>query len=112
MQTVVGMILGAVLLALGVYAYDSTQTSNAANSQVAQTNHHRELGHRGQRLACVEVARPRRLGQNLVKIAVKLFLGRGLWPFATWLTWPFARQRLPSRIDPWSAHPARGICRQ
>jgi hypothetical protein len=38
MQTVVGMILGAVLLALGVYAYDSTQTSNAANSRVAQTN--------------------------------------------------------------------------
>ena len=38
MQTVVGMILGAVFLALGVYAYDSTQTSNAANSLVAQTN--------------------------------------------------------------------------
>jgi hypothetical protein len=38
MQTVVGMILGAVLLALGVYAYDSTLTSNAANNQVAQTN--------------------------------------------------------------------------
>ena len=38
MQTVVGMILGAAFLALGVYAYDSTQTSNAANSLVAQTN--------------------------------------------------------------------------
>jgi len=32
------MILGAVLLALGVYIYDSMQTSSVANGQVAQTN--------------------------------------------------------------------------
>jgi len=38
MQTVFGMILGAVLLALCVYAYDSFQTSSVANGEVAQTN--------------------------------------------------------------------------
>jgi hypothetical protein len=38
MQTFLGMILGAVLLALGVYIYDSMQTSSVANGQVAQTN--------------------------------------------------------------------------
>jgi len=38
MQTFFGMILGAVLLALGVYIYDSMQTSSVANGEVAQTN--------------------------------------------------------------------------
>lgn len=38
MQTVLGMILGAVLLALGVYIYDSMQTSSVANGQVAESN--------------------------------------------------------------------------
>ncbi|WP_024505956.1 hypothetical protein [Bradyrhizobium sp. ARR65] len=38
MQTILGMILGAVLLALGVYVYDSMQTSSVANGQVAETN--------------------------------------------------------------------------
>ena len=33
-----GMILGALLLVGGVYAYDSTQTSTVANGQVAQAN--------------------------------------------------------------------------
>jgi len=37
MQTFVGMILGALLLACGVYVYDSMQTSSVANGQVAQT---------------------------------------------------------------------------
>jgi hypothetical protein len=32
------MILGAVLLVLGVYIYDSVQTSTVANGPVAQTN--------------------------------------------------------------------------
>lgn len=38
MQTIFGMILGAVLLALGVYAYDSFQTSSVANGDVAQNS--------------------------------------------------------------------------
>ena len=38
MQTFVGMILGALLLACGVYVYDSMQTSSVANGQVAQAN--------------------------------------------------------------------------
>ena len=38
MQTIFGMILGAVLLALGVYVADSFQTSSVANGDVAQTN--------------------------------------------------------------------------
>jgi len=38
MQTFLGMILGALLLGVGVYAYDSMQTSSVANGQVAQTN--------------------------------------------------------------------------
>lgn len=38
MQTFFGMILGAVLLAVGVYVYDSLQTSSVANGEVAQTN--------------------------------------------------------------------------
>ena len=38
MRTFFGMILGAALLALGVYAYDSLQTSSVANGEVAQTN--------------------------------------------------------------------------
>ena len=37
-QTFVGMILGALLLACGVYVYDSMQTSSVANGQVAQAN--------------------------------------------------------------------------
>jgi hypothetical protein len=32
------MILGALLLVAGVYAYDSMTTSSVANGQVAQTN--------------------------------------------------------------------------
>ena len=38
MRTFFGMILGAVLLALGVYAHDTLQTSSVANGEVAQTN--------------------------------------------------------------------------
>jgi hypothetical protein len=38
MQTFLGMILGALLLVAGVYAYDSMQTSTVANGQVAQAN--------------------------------------------------------------------------
>jgi hypothetical protein len=38
MQVFLGMILGALLLIAGVYAYDSMQTSSVANGQVAQTN--------------------------------------------------------------------------
>ena len=36
MQTFLGMILGALLLFVGVYLYDSLQTSGVANGQVAQ----------------------------------------------------------------------------
>jgi hypothetical protein len=36
MQTFVGMILGALLLACGVYVYDSMQTSSVVNGQTAQ----------------------------------------------------------------------------
>jgi hypothetical protein len=32
------MILGAVLLALGIYVYDSLQTSSVTNGEVAQAN--------------------------------------------------------------------------
>ena len=38
MQTFLGMILGALLLVAGVYAYDSMQTSSVANGQVAQNS--------------------------------------------------------------------------
>jgi len=38
MQTFLGMILGALLLVAGVYAYDSMQTSSVAGGQMAQTN--------------------------------------------------------------------------
>jgi hypothetical protein len=38
MQTFLGMILGALLLVVGVYLYDSMQTSEVASGQVAQTN--------------------------------------------------------------------------
>jgi hypothetical protein len=38
MQTFLGMILGALLLACGVYVYDSMQTSSVANGGVAITN--------------------------------------------------------------------------
>ena len=38
MQTFLGMILGALLLVVGVYAYDSMQTSSVANGEVAQSN--------------------------------------------------------------------------
>jgi hypothetical protein len=38
MQTFFGMILGALLLAGGVYIYDSMQTSSVANGQVAASN--------------------------------------------------------------------------
>lgn len=38
MRTFFGMILGAILLAAGVYVYDSLQTSSVANGEVAQTN--------------------------------------------------------------------------
>jgi hypothetical protein len=37
MQTILGMILGALLLVACVYLYDSIQTSNVANGQVAQS---------------------------------------------------------------------------
>ena len=38
MQVFLGMILGALLLVAGVYAYDLMQTSSVANGQVAQTS--------------------------------------------------------------------------
>jgi hypothetical protein len=38
MRTFVGMILGALLLVLGVYIYDSMRTSSVASGQVAQAN--------------------------------------------------------------------------
>jgi hypothetical protein len=38
MRVFLGMILGALLLVAGVYAYDSMQTSTVANGQVAQAN--------------------------------------------------------------------------
>ena len=38
MRTFLGMILGALFLVVGVYAYDSMQTSSVATGQVAQTN--------------------------------------------------------------------------
>jgi hypothetical protein len=38
MRVFLGMILGALLLVVGVYTYDSMQTSTVANGQVAQAN--------------------------------------------------------------------------
>ena len=38
MRVFLGMILGALLLVAGVYAYDSMQTSTVANGQVAPAN--------------------------------------------------------------------------
>ena len=38
MRTFFGMILGALLLACGVYVYDSMQTSSVANGQTATAN--------------------------------------------------------------------------
>ena len=38
MQTFLGMILGALLLVAGVYAYDSMRTSSVASGQVAQNS--------------------------------------------------------------------------
>ena len=38
MRTFFGMILGALLLAGGVYVYDSMQTSSVANGEVAGVN--------------------------------------------------------------------------
>jgi hypothetical protein len=36
MRTFLGMIIGALVLTLGVYVYDSMQTSSVANGQTAQ----------------------------------------------------------------------------
>ena len=36
MRTFFGMILGALILGVGVYIYDSMSTSSVANGQVAQ----------------------------------------------------------------------------
>ena len=38
MRVFLGMILGALLLTVGVYAYDSMQTSTVASGEVAQAN--------------------------------------------------------------------------
>jgi hypothetical protein len=38
MRVFLGMILGALLLVVGVYLYDSMQTSTVANGEVAQAN--------------------------------------------------------------------------
>jgi len=38
MRMFLGMILGALLLACGVYVYDSMQTSSVAHGEVATTN--------------------------------------------------------------------------
>jgi len=37
MQTLFGMILGALILVAGVYIHDSMQTSSVASGQAAQT---------------------------------------------------------------------------
>ncbi len=38
MQTVLGMILGALLLGIGVYFHDAMQTSSVANGAVADNS--------------------------------------------------------------------------
>jgi hypothetical protein len=38
MRVFLGMILGALLLGVGVYLYDSMSTSSVANGQVAQSS--------------------------------------------------------------------------
>jgi hypothetical protein len=38
MRVFLGMILGALLLGVGVYTYDSMSTSAVANGEVAQAN--------------------------------------------------------------------------
>jgi hypothetical protein len=38
MRVFLGMILGALLLAVGVYLYDSMSTSSVASGQTAQSN--------------------------------------------------------------------------
>jgi hypothetical protein len=38
MRVFLGMIMGALLLTLGVYVYDSMQTSSVANGEVAQAH--------------------------------------------------------------------------
>ena len=38
MRVFFGMILGALLLSIGVYLYDSMSTSTVASGQTAQTN--------------------------------------------------------------------------
>jgi hypothetical protein len=38
MRVFLGMILGALLLVVAVYAYDSMRTSSVASGQVSQTN--------------------------------------------------------------------------
>jgi hypothetical protein len=38
MRVFLGMILGALLLVVGVYTYDSMSTSTVANGEVAQAN--------------------------------------------------------------------------
>ena len=38
MRVFLGMILGALILIVGVYAYDSIQTSTVANGEVSQTH--------------------------------------------------------------------------
>jgi hypothetical protein len=38
MQTLLGMVLGALLLVGGVFVYDSIQTSSAASGQEAQAS--------------------------------------------------------------------------
>ena len=38
MRVFLGMILGALFLTVGVYAYDSMQTSTVANGDVAQSH--------------------------------------------------------------------------
>jgi hypothetical protein len=39
MRVFLGMILGALLLVVGVYVYDSMSTSTVASGGVAQANH-------------------------------------------------------------------------
>jgi hypothetical protein len=70
MQTLLGMILGALLLVAGVYIYDSMSTSTVANGQVAGRSHHRQLGRRIERLECGEGTRSRGLDQALIKISI------------------------------------------
>ena len=59
MRVFLGMILGALLLVAGVYAYElDADLDGRERPGSAGQSHHRELGRRGHRLARAEDARP------------------------------------------------------